>query len=130
MAIKLPVWNNPYIGLPTLVAATLEAHGAAGEAVLRECQARIGRASATHLVNDGVVALNATALEWATFCGHVLKNDGYSGISVRGDGTHRMGGGDDRPLRRAVRLPALAARDRPDPVGAGSRACCRWSTRA
>lgn len=87
MAIKLPVWSNPYIGLPTLVAATLAAHGDRGADVLRACQARIGRASATHLVNDGVVALNATALEWATFCGHVLRNDGYSGISVRGDGT-------------------------------------------
>ena len=38
MAIKLPVWNNPYIGLPTLVAATLEAKGAEGEAVLRASQ--------------------------------------------------------------------------------------------
>lgn len=87
MAIKLPVWNNPYIGLPTLVAATLEAYGGAGESPLRESQSRIGRASATHLVSDGVVPLNATALEWATFCGHVLRNDGYSGISVRGDAT-------------------------------------------
>ena len=102
----------------------------AGEAVLRECQARIGRASATHLVNDGVVALNATALEWATFCGHVLRNDGYSGISVRGDATDGLGGGDDRPVRGALRLPALAAGDRPDPLAHGSRACCRSSTRA
>lgn len=86
MAIKLPVWNNPYIGLPTLVAATLEAHGVRGEGVLRAAERRIGRASGTHLVHDGVVPLNATALEWATFCSHVLKNDGYSGISVGGDG--------------------------------------------
>lgn len=85
MAIKLPVWNNPYIGLPTLVAATLDAYGGAGESALRDAQWRIGQASATHLVNDRVVPMNATALEWATFCGHVLRNDGYSGISVRGD---------------------------------------------
>lgn len=85
MAIRLPVWNNPYIGLPTLVAATLATYGAAGETALRAAQARIGRASATHLLHDGVVPLNATALEYATFSAQVLRNDGFSGIAVRGD---------------------------------------------
>jgi len=87
VAIRLPVWNNPYIGLPTLIAATLDAYGAAGEAALRACQLRVGRMSASHLASEGAVPLNATALEWATVCGHVLRNDGYSGISVRGDAT-------------------------------------------
>ena len=85
MAIKLPVWNNPYIGLPTLVAATLEAKGAEGEEVLRASQLRVGRMSASHLVDVRAVPMNATALEWATFCGHVLRNDGFSGIKVDGD---------------------------------------------
>ena len=85
MAIRLPVWNNPYIGLPTLVAATLEVHGAEGETLLREAQARIGRASATHLLHDGIVPLNATALELATFFSFVLRNDGFSDLRVRGD---------------------------------------------
>ncbi len=84
MAIKLPVWNNPYIGLPTLVAATLEANGAEGEAVAARVAssasgARPRRTSSTMRV----VPMNATALEWATFCGHVLRNDGYSGITRR-----------------------------------------------
>ena len=129
MAIKLPVWNNPYIGLPTLVAATLEAKGAEGEAVLRASQLRVGRMSASHLVDVRAVPMNATALEWATFCGHVLRNDGFGGITVGGDASDGLAGGGRRPVPRAVRLPPVAAVDQPHPLGLVPRACCRWPAR-
>lgn len=80
--VRFPNWSNPFIGVPTLVAAAIEQFDNDGERVAREALFSLGRLSSLALMTRGVVPLNANAAEWAGFAMRLFRNDGISGAAL------------------------------------------------
>jgi hypothetical protein len=74
--IRFPNWSNPFIGVPTLVSAAIEAFDDAGEEAVRKQLFSLGRYSAIHLLTADLIPLNANAGEWAAFAVRLFRNDG------------------------------------------------------
>ncbi len=82
MTTVFPVWSNPYIGLPTLVAAAARTYADEGERALRDSLFALGRLSGSHLVTLRAVPTNAMPSEWGQLCAGLLEVDGFQGAET------------------------------------------------
>lgn len=93
--INFPNWSNPFIGLPALVSASIEAYDEEGAQLCRDALRGLGRFSGTYLMDAGVLPINANAVEIATFATRVLRNDGIASAGLV----------ESTPARASIAIP-------------------------